>query len=62
MILINKINNHLIYAERAHADEGGRVIKDFLDGIPATATEPGKQANPAEMSTTEVTDLLGALN
>ena len=62
MILISRINNLPVYAERARADAGGRVIKDFLDGIPATALEPGGQANPAEMNAEEVSGLLDALN
>lgn len=57
MIFIKKINNTPIYAERAKETTTGRDIDTFLNGIPVDSTTNV----PAEMSTTEVSDLLGAL-
>lgn len=59
---VNSINGLSILATRSYSDEGGRSLKEFLDGIPANATsEPGQQANPAEMTTAEVESLLNSL-
>ena len=62
MILIRKINNTPILAERSYCDEGGRNLKSFLDGIPVNEAGPEQQSNPAGMTADEVTSLLSNLN